>query len=585
VPEDEEKRKKMEAAIPELPLWNEFSVWQVNDESCLLSKKTKDGCCDVPILLGKHADGAVCVTGENGGITAGIRDFWQRYPSEICVRGAGQSESECTLWFWSPKAESMDFRHYDTRSFESNYEGFPWFGASPEGIAATSECDFLLTDRYQKDEDVLRFARSVQKPAVYLADPEVYHAREAFGPWSLPTGETEEEKLMERDLDTAITFYQEQIRQNHWYGFFNYGDWMHSYDAKRHSWKYDIGGWAWDNTELVPTYWLWAMFMRSGREDVLTLAESMSRHASEIDTYHFGPLQGQGSRHNVRHWGCPCKEPRVAMAGHHRPMYYLLGDLRVGECMDEVKNAAETWGNTRYVTDMLKENRARTGPDWSSFVSDWMTAYERTLEPKWRELVKRGMEDIAKAPMRLGSGPAFRFDPKTGSMEYIGERTGNIHLTLCFAAFQILYETAEAMDLPELRELLAEYGDIYVMDKDERNAKYGDLVKDKGYVMSYIAGGIGSFAGEVTRRPELKKRAWRALMLASPERNNPDGFASETYAVTADGREMKEIPWSSTNYIAQWCQNVIMALEFARDELPGMDEIDEIVHSDYHLDL
>lgn len=30
---------------------------------------------------------------------------------------------------------------------------------------------------------------------------------------------------------------------------------MHSYDNIRHCWKYDVGGYAWDNTELVPTYW------------------------------------------------------------------------------------------------------------------------------------------------------------------------------------------------------------------------------------------------------------------------------------------------------------------------------------------
>ena len=62
-----------------------------------------------------------------------------------------------------------------------------------------------------------------------------------------------------------------------WYGMFNYGDIMHTYDPFRHSWRYDMGGYAWQNTELVPTLWLWLAFMRSGREDIFTMAEAMSR--------------------------------------------------------------------------------------------------------------------------------------------------------------------------------------------------------------------------------------------------------------------------------------------------------------------
>jgi hypothetical protein len=65
--------------------------------------------------------------------------------------------------------------------------------------------------------------------------------------------------------------------------------------------------------------------VEAGREDVFTLAEKLSRHASEVDVYHFGKYKGLGSRHNVRHWGCPCKEARIAMAAHHRFLYYLTG--------------------------------------------------------------------------------------------------------------------------------------------------------------------------------------------------------------------------------------------------------------------
>ena len=60
---------------------------------------------------------------------------------------------------------------------------------------------------------------------------------------------------VEDRLDAYISFYQKAIEQNKWYGFWNYGDVMHAYDPVRHTWRYDIGGFAWDNTELASNIW------------------------------------------------------------------------------------------------------------------------------------------------------------------------------------------------------------------------------------------------------------------------------------------------------------------------------------------
>ena len=67
-------------------------------------------------------------------------------------------------------------------------------------------------------------------------------------------------------------------------GFWDYGDVMHSYDNERHVWRYDLGGMAWDNTELGTDMWLWYSFLRTGRADVFRMAEAMTRHTSEVDT-------------------------------------------------------------------------------------------------------------------------------------------------------------------------------------------------------------------------------------------------------------------------------------------------------------
>ena len=110
-----------------------------------------------------------------------------------------------------------------------------------------------------------------------MGTPEYYHDKRAFGYWSLRKENTETEKWLEEQLDRAFEFYQDEIENRSWYGLFDYGDIMHTYDKVRHCWRYDMGGFAWQNTELVPTYWLWLYFLRTGREDVYTVMEAMSQ--------------------------------------------------------------------------------------------------------------------------------------------------------------------------------------------------------------------------------------------------------------------------------------------------------------------
>ena len=55
----------------------------------------------------------------------------------------------------------------------------------------------------------------------------------------------------------ASTTTVKQVEQRRWYGFWDYGDVMHTYDHDRHVWRYDVGGYAWDNSELSPDLWLW----------------------------------------------------------------------------------------------------------------------------------------------------------------------------------------------------------------------------------------------------------------------------------------------------------------------------------------
>lgn len=122
-------------------------------------------------------------------------------------------------------------------------------------------------------------------------------------------------KELEEQLDAAFLFYKKEVEQRRWYGFWHYGDVMHTYDPIRHMWRYDLGGYAWQNNELVPTLWLWQAFFRSGREDIFRMAEAMTRHTSETDSFHLGEYAGLGSRHIVVHWDADARKRGSAWPG------------------------------------------------------------------------------------------------------------------------------------------------------------------------------------------------------------------------------------------------------------------------------
>lgn len=569
-----------ELAAANLPVWSNYSICQDSVSHYVIQKQTEKNCCKLDCLHGLRTSGTTVVAGENASIILGIRDFWQKYPREITVKGLGTETVSSTLWYYSPDAPSFDFRHYANRTYpETSYEGFSWIGASAYGIGVTDECMISLGESIPSEEELQVFDTCVQRPPVYVGTPEYYHSKKAFGEWSLVTKETEVETWLEEQLEKAVNFYLNEIEQRNWYGLFNYGDFMHTYDAVRHTWKYDIGGFAWQNTELVPTYWLWLYFLRTGREDVFTVAEAMSRHSSEVDMYHMGPYRGIGSRHNVRHWGCSCKEPRISMAGHHRFLYYLNGDARLRDVFSEVRDAGNSMEHVPYFKTISKEDNKysygiRLGPDWSALVSDWMTWYEQTREESYRQKIEVGIQDIMRAPFHLYSGPFFEFVPETGNLKYTGEydHAPNTHLQICMGGPQVLIETAEMLQCEELKQMLIEFGSFYFLSNKEKSRETRGKIVNRPFSTPFFAAGLAAYAAMQKKDVGLAKQTWNILLEAILKQNELNGFEETTYALkkcSTDVQEKKEIPWISTNFVSQWCLNVIMCLNFIRETLPA----------------
>lgn len=561
-----------------MPSWSRYQLYQDSDSHfCIRKKVAAEECCFIDSLHGNRSQGTMAVGGTNGGILVGIRDFWQKYPGGLEAEGMDQEQAVITCWLRSPVVEAYDFRHYATEGYDQTYyEGFPEVGADPCGIANTNSLSLTGFDAVApSDEELEAFGRRLNKPAVYVGDPAYYHELRAFGYWSLPKRETALERWLEDQQDKAIAFYEQEVEQRRWYGMFNYGDVMHTYDRFRHVWKYDMGGYAWQNTELVPTLWLWLAFLRSGREDIFSMAEAMCRHCSEVDLYHLGKYKGIGSRHNVRHWGCSCKEARIAMAGHHRFYYYLTGDKRLGDVFEEVKDADQALLNVdplRYFypkDKMVCPTHARSGPDWSSFVANWMTRWERFQDGRYEQKIRNGVEDIKKAPLKLVSGPDFEYDPADGHLRYIGERAaGGTHLQICMGAAEIWLELSLLLEDEEWKDMLAQYGRFYYLEREKQLEESGGIIGNREFTYPLMAAGIAAYGAWYLKDEKLAQRTWQFLLRSMINGQDRKGFEGHIVENSGSSQGFYEIPWISTNFVSQWCLNLIVALDFIREELP-----------------
>ncbi len=564
------RTEELDAVAEDLPRWDHFSLCQDSADHFCIRKKAWEGGCWLDGVHGNRAPGSMALSDPNRTISFHLRECREKHPAGLEVRNLSGDRTECTVWFYSPQAEAFDFRHYDRRTYPmGNYEGFEYMRPDPNGIAVSCRAAVYPENTYCPDEAFRERSDITRRPAVYLASPEYYHEHRAFGYWSLPQERTEVERWIEKQLEAAFDFYEAEAEARSWYGLFNYGDFMHTYEACRHMWRWDVGGYAWDNTELAPTYWLWLQFLRTGSERVFRAAEALSRHAADVDMYHFGPMKGLGSRHNVRHWGCPCKEPRISMAGHHRPLFYLTGDRRIGDCMADSTAAADSLRATPWFCREDGSVRLRSGPDWAALVSDWMTAYERTLDPVWRQKTENGIADLRRAPLGLTSGPEFGFDADTGRLHYEGEgKNQGMHLQACMGETEIWLETAEMLDNTELAEMTARNGMYFFLTPEERTKRSGGLLHDRQFGSPVYSAEMQTWAARQQGDAVMARAVWRNLLSLLYRPEHPDGFRTQVYGIRSDGTPLAEIPWITTNFTAQWCLKAIVTAELIPGAIP-----------------
>jgi hypothetical protein len=574
-----------------IPAFGDYTLSQLSSEGFTVKKRTEPGQGWVAVDQGRRAAGLGYVGGPDGegGLAFGLRDFWQRHPTQLDIRGAHTDTAEVTVWLWSPEAPPMDTRFYhdglgqDTyeeqlEGLEITYEDYePEFG-TPYGIARTSELTFWALagtpdrERLGAMADAVRATPQLINPVEHLAGAGAFGGLFAPVDRSTPT-----RAAIEDSLDFIFDYYVTSQEQRHWYGFWDYGDVMHSQDADRQVWRYDIGGYAWDNSELSPDLWLWYAFLRSGRADIFRFAEAMTRHTGEVDVYHLGDWAGLGTRHGVNHWGDSAKQQRISTAIYRRFYYYLTADERTGDLMRELARSEETFlvlDPIRKIRDEPYEPDPRAlaigfGTSWSGLAAAWLTEWERR-GPLWEECRDKllgTMETIAAQPNGFIQAEGL-YDMETGRYAVPEEPVVDIsHLSAVFGLVEVNAELLQQVEMPAFEEAWLQYCRLYNATGEEQEAEVGEAFGDK--ILRQAHTRLDAYAAVRLGEARYAERAWD-LFLHPPEEWEPApldwDFTTQRVTHTLNPTDWFES--IGTNDAAQYSLAAIQNLALIGDQLP-----------------
>ena len=514
-----------------VPAFGDFTLSQLSPDSFEIRKRTKAGFTWLNSATGHRASGLGYVGGPSGGVAFGIRNFWQSYPSQLSIRNATTDNAEVTAWLWSPEARPMDMRFFHDdmgmTTFDKQNEGGamtyedyePGF-ATATGVARTSELMLWTLPATPSHEETAGLSHTLTSPPQLVCAPQDLKKADVFGGaiWGLPNLSNPLAARIENQLNALLDFYKTQIDERHWYGYWYYGNVMHRYDFDRHVWRYDVGAYAWDNSEQSTDVWLWYSFLRTGRADVFRMAEAMTRHTGEVDVYHLGRFAGLGTRHGVVPWGDSSKQLRVSTAENRRFFYYLTADERVGDLMREELDADRKAGEIPVERKVSKEMTDVTGKpyhmqllvgiEWTSVASAWLTEWERTGDTKYRDKIVTGMKSIAALPHGWMSGGGG-YDPDTGRFFKRDDEYYMSPLSASFGAFEVNAELLQLLDVPEYEKTWLDYCKYYNASPVEQRNGIG---KDFSLYLTQAHSRLTAYAAWKLKDPALAKRAWTEFL-------------------------------------------------------------------------
>jgi hypothetical protein len=359
---------------------------------------------------------------------------------------------------------------------------------------------------------------------------------------------------------------------------------MHAYDVDRHTWRYDIGGYAWDNSELSPDLFVWQYFLRTGRLDVYRFAEALARHAAEVDMYHIGDWKGLGTRHGVLHFADSAKQARIGQPQYRKYFYYLTGgDERTGEVMAETLDTDQTYVKLDPVRKVRTDGWTPApgepvsfglGTDWGGLAASWLIEWERR-GPRWEEARDKLLgtaTSIANLKNGFVTGSGLYYienatlstpptDPSNNGVVSIS------HLSAVFGLPEVVWEFLYYKDedeAPGFEDAWLDYCRYYLASGAEQAARYGSAFTGVSLKQAHsrLLAGWAAKVGNAT----AAQSAWNAFY-------NSDGLKESLPWSTerVEGSEVvvpvDEASWMSTNDFAQYGLASIQNLALIGDSL------------------
>ncbi|KAK4098606.1 hypothetical protein N658DRAFT_488320 [Parathielavia hyrcaniae] len=579
-----------------IPAWNDYSLSQLSPDGFTLKKRTKAGQSWINIPGGTRAGGLAYLGGATqGGLAVSLRDFWKRYPTGLDIANAASDEGQITLWLYSPDAAPLDLRGYhdglgqDTYAkqldaLEITYEDYEAKFDSPYGISRTNEVFLYAFESTPSSDTLAALNAHAQEPPMLVAKPEYLLETKALGSyWGLPDISTPAKAKIESNLDFLVKHYQKEVEARRWYGFLDHGDVMHAYDVDRHQWRYDIGGYAWDNSELSPDLFVWQYFLRTGRADVYRFAEAMTRHTGEVDSYHIGDWKGLGTRHGVLHFADSAKQARISQPQYRKYFYYLSGgDERTGELLDDTLDADKSYGVLDPVrkvrTDGWKPSPGAPvtfglGTDWAALAAGWLIEWERR-GPRWEE-AKKKLTGTATGIANLKNGFV------TGSGSYLIENGTLLppptdpdnqgvvaisHLSAVFGMPEVISELLEYWgdEAPAgFREAWLDYTYYYLAGAAEQTARYGTAFS--GVSLKQGHSRLSAYYAATQNNASVAALAWTNYR--NDGLRDSQAFTTNRIEGSAVLHPVDEAAWLSTNDFAQYGLASIQNLAYIGDSI------------------
>jgi hypothetical protein len=575
---------RVSGRLPLIPAFGDYSLRQLSADGFEIRKRTTGGRGWIAVDGGGRAGGLAYVGSPSGGFAVGMRNFWQLHPTQLDIRNAVKDVAEVTVWLWSPEAQPMDLRFYhdglgqDTypeqlEGLEITYEDYePGFG-TPFGIARTTELVFWALGATPPTARLADLTAAVRTPPQLVAPPAHLHTARVFGDWTPVDRSTPARVEIEDRLDTLFAYHRGQVDQRSWYGFWNYGDVMHTYDPDRHVWRYDVGGYAWDNSELSTDLWLWYHYLRTGKAEAFRFAEAMTRHTGEVDVYHLGKWRDLGTRHGVQHWADSAKQTRISNAGYRRFYYFLTADERIGDLLHDLVDSDRTF----LALDPLRKIRTEpyqpdphalavgTGTDWGALALAWLTEWERNGEPIAREKLLNGMRTIAAMPNGFAQGGGL-YDLDNGKFAPAQPAVSVGSLGSVFGLVEVCSELIQLTGDAEFADAWMQYCRLYNGTAEEQIAETGvswgsqNLRQAHSRLTAYAAARLGN--------PTLAARAWQEFYTGHAGYPRTMDWGVRHVEGSAVLKPVDEAGFS-TNASAQYGLAAIQCLALVGDTLPG----------------